>query len=650
MSQEQRLMLAMLLCVLVFMVYTWYNTRNLPDPSEQQQGGVASATQTVTPGSSEPQTPADLFQPRPRDEEQPSADGDPIVSDSDSGVTGANWDWVETVPIPEFLPDIVVTNGNYRITFSRTGGVPIDWELTQYEELLADPRFLQMRAETGSPDVRQRAMVEFNYRNRIEEEGETEYVHAMNPLFDAGDAGLMVRWGNNLSDQEIVYTADRSEINVEQPETLVFRHEANGVVLEKSYTFFPDQYNIDFQVRILNQSDSLLTFGGDSFYDVLWKGGFGFPSFREDAMNEIKVRQDGDVTVKPMPTVTSDFQRGTSGDPGRSTLSGYPFPAQSLINEQVDWIGVGQKYFIAAIMPRSLTEVGIQALQMPDEENPSVVVPAVGVRMPLQSIPTGGSHSNDFVLYVGPLDEKQLALAAPELEDAKYIFWKAFMGPIAAIMTDLLQWLYGIVGNYGVAIILLTLIIKLLMFPLYHKQLVSMKKMQKLAPQINALKEKYKDDTQKQQKETMELFRKHKVNPLSGCLPILPTIPIFIALYGTFSTSVELRGAEFFAWIHDLSVPDGAFYIPIGAYIFTVNILPLAYAVLMLISTSLNKVEGPNATAMKIVPLVFVFFFWSIASGVILYFVISIAIDLTQRLILDRLTRDDEPVPAKAKG
>ena len=152
----------------------------------------------------------------------------------------------------------------------------------------------------------------------------------------------------------------------------------------------------------------------------------------------------------------------------------------------------------------------------------------------------------------------------------------------------------------------------------------------------------------KMQKEQMELFRKHKVNPLAGCLTMLPTIPIFIALYATFAMSVELRGEPFIWWIKDLSMPDSAFYIPLGGTVFTINILPIAYALLMLWNTSRQKVEGPNATAMQIIPLVFVFIFWSIASGVILYFVINILMDLIQRILMDKFS-PHEPVPASAK-
>jgi YidC/Oxa1 family membrane protein insertase len=241
--------------------------------------------------------------------------------------------------------------------------------------------------------------------------------------------------------------------------------------------------------------------------------------------------------------------------------------------------------------------------------------------------------------------------AGEGMEEARQIFLRSIVGPIAHIMLRLLQGIYKIIPNYGLVIIMLTLLMKILMFPIYQKQIHTTKKMQALQPQINALKEKYKNDQQKLQKEQMELFRKHKVNPLSGCLTMLTTIPVFIALYATFAMAVELRGAPFFGWIQDLSAPDGAFFLPISSYIIPVNILPIAYAVLMLWSTSQQSMEGPNAAAMKILPLIFVFIFWTIASGVILYFVISIFLDVCQRLIMDKLKGDGlaPSKPAKSK-
>ncbi|MDX9752593.1 MAG: membrane protein insertase YidC, partial [bacterium] len=254
------------------------------------------------------------------------------------------------------------------------------------------------------------------------------------------------------------------------------------------------------------------------------------------------------------------------------------------------------------------------------------------------------SYTDQFKLYVGPIDEDYLVKAQEGLEDVRQIALRSFIAPIDNLMLKLLKGFHFLVPNYGIAIILLTLLVKVLMFPLYHKQMESMRKMQALQPHINALKEQYKDDAQKLQKEQMELFKKHKVNPLAGCLTMLPMLPIFIALYATFGMSVELRGEPFLWWITDLSAPDSAFYLPIGSSIITINILPIAYAILMIWSTSLQKMEGPNATMMKVLPLIFVFIFWNIASGVILYFVVNIFIDLVQRIITEKLY-PSEPIP-----
>ncbi len=315
----------------------------------------------------------------------------------------------------------------------------------------------------------------------------------------------------------------------------------------------------------------------------------------------------------------------------------------------VRWIGVDTKYFLGALKPLSPVKVACVGLSRIPGEPVDYIRPAVGIELPVKDLAPGTSHKDQFTLYVGPKEGSRLTAVDDTLEDLVQNYWLAtIVSPIARFLLHLLQFFHRIVPNYGVGIILLTFLVRILMYPLYHKQMASMKKMQALQPQINALKERYKDNPQELQRKTMEFYREHKVNPMAGCLTMLPTLPIFIALWGTFNQAIELRGAPFVGWIQDLSQPDQAFFLPIAGHIIPINVLPIMYCVLMLWSQSRQKVDTPNAGMMKIIPIVFVFFFWSIASGVILYFVVSMTVDTLQRIYIDKFGHHEVPIRTPA--
>ncbi|MDP8243782.1 MAG: YidC/Oxa1 family insertase periplasmic-domain containing protein [Candidatus Hinthialibacter antarcticus] len=649
MDNEKRLFLAFALSMLVILAFSWNNAKNAPPrkpQTETQQnaaapGPISSASPTATQ-SPAPNAPVNRTQDR-----------------TQSSQVANGWGWLETSSDSVDSGEVVVESERYQIRFSKQGASPVSWKLLSYPQLFSKKRYLKLEQQYGSPVDKEIAQLEIQLLEQTKQtEDEQQPVNAINPLFDAGRAGMVVRWGQDRFDRDVTYTCDAESVTVSGETEIVFRSVHQDIVLEKRYQFYPDSYKVDLEIRLINQSDQPLAFQQQAFYDINWQGGFGFTSLRTDAANNAHVQMGGSVTTTLHPALQKTF--GVSGVSAPvflgSQLAGYRNPTSLIPNddgEQVGWVGVSQKYFLAAIINHTPTEAAIQGLISPTDDELRFNKPMMGVRMRMApSLPAGASHIDRFTLYVGPKDVKDMAMADATLEDARQLFlFSSLTGPIASWMLWLLQSFYSLVPNYGVCIILLTLLIKLLMFPVMQKQMHSMRKMQALQPHINQLKEQHKDDAQKMQKEQMELFRKHKVNPLGGCLPIFITIPIFVALYSTFSLSVELRGAPFFGWITDLSQPDAAFYIPLASYIIDINILPIAYTLLMFISMSMQKMEGPNAAAMKIMPFVFVFIFWQIASGVILYFVISMLIDVIQRIIIEKTNKEDllAPPPTEKK-
>ncbi len=641
MSAEKRLALCFVLSMLVMLGFNYYYAKKYP-PEER----------TTTQTEQEPDSKT-IRRPTPRDQEttpKPPTEPEDIPEDGQEAPESQGaWDWLASDLVQDSTEEatedtIRVESELYSVVLSKRGGVPLQWLLLQYNELYEEERLLELIASRPSHPDYEQALMELEWKELHETNGNPA-VSALDPNYDAGKKGLIVHWGGKYSDIDIPYKTESEEYQVsDEPVEVPFTYEKNGITLEKILRFHPDSYQIDMLIRLQNQSGQTLTFGDRDYYDVMWKAGFGFPSLRTDAQNNYHIYGvESGIDTKPTETLRSEARNNA-----RRLIDDYEIPTLPVRNETIGWVGVGQKYFLASIIPDFATKFAMKGFSSPQGYMGSIIKPHVGLRVNLRDIKDGNSSTMQYTVYVGPLDDENVSKVHSSLEDARYMFLRSFTGPISNFMLRLLQGFYNVIPNYGVAIILLTLLIKVLMLPLYHKQMKSMKKMQALQPQLNDLKEKYKDDPQKMQKEQMQLFRKHKVNPLSGCLTMLPTIPIFIALYATFGMALELRGATFFAWIQDLSAPDSAFYLPLGDYIFTVNILPLAYAALMLWSTSQQKIEGPNATMMKILPLIFVVFFWSIASGVILYFVISIFIDVCQRLLLEKF-QTQELTPAEVK-
>jgi len=235
--------------------------------------------------------------------------------------------------------------------------------------------------------------------------------------------------------------------------------------------------------------------------------------------------------------------------------------------------------------------------------------------------------------YAGPQEQEQLAKIAPGLDLTIDYGWLTVIAvPLFWVLARLYEW----TGNWGFAIILLTLIIKLLFYPLSAASYRSMAKMRVLAPKLQRLKDQYGDDRQRMQQAMMELYKTEKINPLGGCMPIVVQIPVFIALYWVLLASVELRHAPFMLWITDLAAPDTLFGVWFG---MPIGLLPILMAATMWIQTKLNP-EPPDpvqAKVMKIMPIVFSVFFFFFPAGLVLYWLINNVLSIAQQWQITRV-------------
>ena len=304
------------------------------------------------------------------------------------------------------------------------------------------------------------------------------------------------------------------------------------------------------------------------------------------------------------------------------------------INEKAKWIGVTNKYFTSLLVPEKPFNDGLllrSVILKDKKEKEYVMAEAAGI-INFDSIGPEESQVLKFKYFAGP---KKITLLKELDPDASkimklYMLGMRFLEPVSRIMLDLLMWLKNWCGSYGLSIILLTLIVKTLFWPITHRANVSMRKMQKIQPLIKELRKKYKDKPQQMNQEMMKLYKEHKVNPLGGCLPILLQMPVFFALYATLSGSIEPRHTAFL-WMHDLSMPDTV------AHLFGLPINPL---MLMMTATMvLQQKLTPSAAdpaqqkMMMFMPLIMLVMLYNLPSGLTLYWTVSQFISIAQLLV-----------------
>lgn len=282
------------------------------------------------------------------------------------------------------------------------------------------------------------------------------------------------------------------------------------------------------------------------------------------------------------------------------------------------WVAMLQHYFVTAWIPTTneTNDLYSNIIRGTDA--------AIGFKAPMKTVKGNSTENMSAKLWIGPKIQSKMAVAAKHLDLTVDYGWLWF---IAQPLFKLLRFFHSVVGNWGLAIILITFTIKGALYPLTKAQYTSMAKMRLLQPKIQALRDRYGDDKQKMSKATMELYKKEKVNPLGGCLPIFLQMPIFIALYWSLMEAVELRHAPFILWIQDLSVQDPYYILPIlmGISMFFIQQMSPA------------TVQDPmQQKIMKLMPVVFTFFFLWFPAGLVLYYLMSNIVTLIQQTIIFR--------------
>ena len=422
-------------------------------------------------------------------------------------------------------------------------------------------------------------------------------------------------------------------LNADDTLLITFRMELNpDRAIEKKYLFRAGTYLINSEI-VFQGFNGLIT---DNTYDIAWESGIRFVernSVNEAGFSSADVYYGDEKVVIDAPGDGEKISRDLNG--------------------RVDWLAVRNKYFAAIMIPSDPTQVEgayIEGQTFPTKElglkeiyNVRLVVPFKGSDVERRTID----------LYIGPVDYdllKEINTNLTALVDFGSFFGLKFIvRPIAEyVLLPLLKFLHMFIPNYGFVIIVFSLIIKIVVYPLTRKSFQSMKKMQLLQPKITELKEKFKDDPQKMNKETMKLYQTYGVNPAGGCLPILLQMPIFIALWGLFQAATELRQQPFILWINDLSAPDLIYDLGFKLPLFGIQEIS-GLAILMGITTFFQQkmsIKDPKQQALVyMMPIMLTILFMTFPSGLNLYYFMFNVFSIAQQYYINHKQSDVELVP-----
>ena len=493
---------------------------------------------------------------------------------------------------------------------SATGdaGAPNSGVTISGQPLVLENDVLQLNINTQGGDVQYAMLKKYvNSKNRslntvlFNSKANNPAVESPNEMY-AGRSGLT----NVGLDHATMFIADTTAARLQDGQaqvSLVLTAQNNGVTLKKTYTLKRGSYLMDVNYEVENASAQ--TIRPDVYMELVRDGSqVGDSSFYRTYTGPVIYNE------------TDKFKKVHFEDIAKNSTS---YTKQ----DKTGWVGMLQHYFVSAWVVPGEHERTFYTEELQKGSTPMDSIFRVGERMSLGDIAPGAKTSFDSQLYVGPQDQKTLATIAKGLDLSVDYGWLTI---IAQPLHWFLSFLHSFIPNWGWTIVALTLVVKLAFFPLAATSYKSMAKMRQLTPKIKMLQEQYADDRMKLNQETMALYRAEKVNPAGGCLPILVQMPVFIALFYVLQSAVEMRGAPWLGWIHDLSMPDPLY------------ILPVVMMLTMILQTWLNpKPADPMQEKMMwIMPFMFAFTFFFFPSGLVLYWVVSNIFSIVQQWVVTK--------------
>ncbi|WP_274585712.1 membrane protein insertase YidC [Neisseria leonii] len=470
---------------------------------------------------------------------------------------------------------------------------------------------VQAVIDENSGDLRQMTLLKYDAANdkaknfQLFDDSQAYTYIAQADLVD--DAGRSLTKNLTFSAPQKTYNLNGGKAEVKLSATA-----DNGLQIDKIYTFTEGSYLVDVRFDVTNNSGTAVK--ADPAYRVVRDKsapeGEGF--FMYSFTGPVLYTPSGEFQKVAFDDLDDDFESGREqSEYQRRTDSG--------------WVGMAQHYFMATwiLQPKDGASVCTTGVCNIEIKRRSDNLYSAGVSVPMNEIAPGTTRSTNMQLYAGPQTTDVIRNVADKLElvkDYGRVHWPA------TGLFWLMEKMYKLTGNWGWAIVLLTVIVKALLYPLTNASYKSMAKMRAVAPKMEALKKQYGDDRMGMQQAMMQLYRNEKINPLGGCLPMLLQIPVFIGLYWAIFNSVELRQAPWLGWITDLSRTDPWF------------ILPVLMAATMWFQTTLNPppTDPMQAKMMKIMPLVFSVMFFFFPAGLVLYYVVNNLLSIAQQWYINK--------------
>ena len=476
---------------------------------------------------------------------------------------------------------------------------PSKFALNSGDSINVNTDLIKLTINTVGGDIRN---LTFNKHKAEDSKGDYLFMTDVgNPLFYVAQSGLLAK---GLPTHKSNYIANKKSYQMDSESLIIpLIYETPEVLVKKIFEFNRGSYLIKTKFEIQNKSNSSIS--PSVYYQ-----------FVHDGLSSQGSAMMPTFTGPAFYTEEEKFDKLDFSDADKKSFS-------KVTNN--GWIGIIQRYFAASWILSGDSAREFYTKKIADN------MYSVGVVSKLPAILAGQSLTFTSELFAGPQGKNALSEAAPGMN---YVVDYGILHFIASPLFSVLTGIHKMVDNWGISIILLTVLIKLMFYPLSAASYKSMGQMRELAPRLQSMKEKFGDDKQKMQQAMMELYKTEKINPLGGCLPILVQIPVFIALYWVLLGSVELRGASFM-WLDDLSKPDTLFG---SLWAAGIGPLPILMAASMFLQTKLNpKPTDPmQARLMIMMPIIFSFFFFFFPAGLVLYWLVNNILSIAQQWYVNK--------------
>ncbi|MFH1144230.1 MAG: YidC/Oxa1 family insertase periplasmic-domain containing protein [Candidatus Eisenbacteria bacterium] len=607
---DARTLLAFGLMIVVWVAFTQiFGAKKKPVP-EDASSGMATEGQ-LSPSGTQPAYRADTLSavgdvdsqstPAP----QKSWGGTPPADPAASDPSASGWRLANRLPAEE--QEVLVESEFFRAVFSTQGGMLRSWTLRDYTDEDGNPADL-VPEESGALAL-----------ELTGPEGDVDLSRTTFALERSG-AGTLVAKGADASSAK----AQR----IGSGETAVLRFVAEGPIvwgtgaetegspaahIERVYRIGPSGYDIEVDLRV----DGIANPRQDHHIVLGWQD--GIPNL--ETQRSLEKQAKAAVALLGEELIKDGFGGGGFGcqcGGGKASQAGERFYEGIL-----HWAGVRGKYFTGMLIPSEETPAVFVAVSEPSDAR-------VGMRL-IRPLAESGSTEQSYRLYVGPIDYRVLRQLDSRV-DRQVTRLVDFGGKLIAPISKATHWflltVHRVVPNYGLVILVLAIVLRVVFHPLTVKSLQSQRKLQLLKPELDAINAKYKDNPELRTKKTMELHKRNGVNPLGGCLPLLLQMPVIYALYNVLMNAMELRKAPFVFWIKDLSSPDTVGHLA-G---IPINVMPLLMAATMFWQQKLTPTDPRQAPMLIMMPLLMVFFFYGLPSGLVFYWTVTNLLAVIQQL------------------